>query len=145
MKIERPLWTRGVLISPQQFQQQASWEAWTNECIAQMGVMHPWGVLQATFALDALAQGRLKAERLHLRFQDGVLVDTDCADVLPPTLTLAANLPPEATEATVMLAMPQLYANGGNCLQPDERGERPVRTARASSSGLARCTKSVWG
>lgn len=131
MKIERPLWTRGVLISPQQFQQQASWEAWTNECIAQMGVMHPWGVLQATFALDALAQGRLKAERLHLRFQDGVLVDTDCADVLPPTLTLAANLPPEATEATVMLAMPQLYANGGNCLQPDERGERPVRHRQA--------------
>lgn len=131
MKIERPLWTRGVLISPQQFQQQASWEAWTNECIAQMGVMHPWGVLQATFALDALAQGRLKAERLHLRFQDGVLVDTDCADVLPPTLTLAANLSPEATEATVMLAMPQLYANGGNCLQPDERGERPVRHRQA--------------
>ncbi|EIT43623.1 hypothetical protein YPPY99_1299, partial [Yersinia pestis PY-99] len=22
------------MISPQQFQQQASWEAWTNECIA---------------------------------------------------------------------------------------------------------------
>ncbi|EIR53505.1 hypothetical protein YPPY14_1159, partial [Yersinia pestis PY-14] len=47
------------MISPQQFQQQASWEAWTNECIAQMAVMHPWGVLQATFELDALAQGRL--------------------------------------------------------------------------------------
>ncbi|MBF2033857.1 type VI secretion system baseplate subunit TssK, partial [Yersinia pestis] len=92
MKIERPLWARGILVSPQQFQQQASWEAWTNECIAQMAVMHPWGVLQATFELDALAQGRLKAARLHVRFQDGVLVDTECADVLPPTLTLAASL-----------------------------------------------------
>ncbi|KFK91922.1 MULTISPECIES: type VI secretion system baseplate subunit TssK [unclassified Serratia (in: enterobacteria)] len=127
MKIDRPLWTRGVLVSPQQFQQQASLEAWTNECIAQMGVLHPWGVLHAAFDQDALAQGRLKAERLQVRFQDGVLIDTDCADLLPPTLTLAANLPADATAVTVMLALPQRYANGGNCLQPDERAERPVR------------------
>lgn len=131
MKIERPLWTRGVLVSPQQFQQQACLEAWTNECIAQMGVMHPWGVLHATFEQDAMAQGRLKAERLKVRFQDGVLVDTDCADLLPPTLTLAASLPANAIEATVMLAMPQLYANGGNCLRPDERAEHPVRYRQA--------------
>lgn len=131
MKIERPLWTRGILVSPQQFQQQASLEAWTNECIAQMGVLHLWGVLHASFEQDALAQGRLKAERLHVRFQDGTLVDTGCADLLPPTLTLAANLPAQANEATVMLAIPQTYANGGNCLQPDELAERPVRYRQA--------------
>jgi len=131
MKIERPLWTRGILVSPQQFQQQASLEAWTNECIAQMGVLHPWGVLHASFEQDALAQGRLKAERLHLRFQDGTLVDTDSADLLPATLTLAANLPAQANEATVLLAVPQTYANGGNCLQPDEIAERPVRYRQA--------------
>ncbi|MGP9437666.1 type VI secretion system baseplate subunit TssK [Ewingella sp. AOP8-B2-18] len=131
MKIERPLWTRGILVSPQQFQQQASLEAWTNECIAQMGVLHPWGVLHASFEQDALAQGRLKAERLHVRFQDGTLVDTGSADLLPSTLTLAANLPAQANEATVMLAIPQTYANGGNCLQPDEWAERPVRYRQA--------------
>ncbi|MBB6117835.1 type VI secretion system protein ImpJ [Rahnella inusitata] len=131
MKIERPLWTRGILVSPQQFQQQASFEAWTNECIAQMSTLHPWGVLHASFEQDALAQGRLKAERLHVRFQEGMLIDTDCADQLPPTLTLAASLPAEANEAIVMLAMPQVYANGGNCLQPDERAERPVRYRQA--------------
>ncbi|MFC0227884.1 type VI secretion system baseplate subunit TssK [Serratia aquatilis] len=127
MKIERPLWTRGILVSPQQFQQQAALEAWNNECIAQMGLLHPWGVLEATFEQDALAQGRLKAERLHVRFQDGVLIDTACADALPPTLTLGANLPADANEVTVMLALPQVYANGGNCLLPEERAERPVR------------------
>jgi type VI secretion system protein ImpJ len=131
MKIERPLWTRGVLVSPQQFQQQASLEAWTNECIAQMGTLHPWGVLHATFEQNALAQGRLKAERLCVRFQDGTLTDTDCADLLPPTLTLAASLPAEISEAVVMLSIPQVYANGGNCLQPDERAERPVRYRQA--------------
>lgn len=131
MKIERPLWTRGILVSPQQFQQQASLEAWTNECIAQMGLLHPWGVLEATFEQDALAQGRLKAERLHVRFQDGVLIDTACADSLPPTLTLAANLPIDTNAVTVMLALPQVYANGGNCLQPEERAERPVRYRQA--------------
>ncbi|XWR67818.1 hypothetical protein AHYW_000900 [Providencia manganoxydans] len=30
MKIYRPLWNEGALLSPQQFQQQAQWEAFTN-------------------------------------------------------------------------------------------------------------------
>ncbi len=30
MKIFRPLWNEGALLSPQQFQQQSAWEAFTN-------------------------------------------------------------------------------------------------------------------
>lgn len=38
MNIDRPLWAAGALLSPQQFQQQARWEAWTNEQLAHW----PW-------------------------------------------------------------------------------------------------------
>lgn len=124
MNIKRPLWARGVLVSPQHFQQQAALAAWHDECVAQMGVMHPWGVLNVEFDRDALTLGRLKANHLTVRFSDGTLIDTDRVDRLPPTLTLseAGN-----RDITVMLALPQWYPNGGNCLALDDISERPVR------------------
>lgn len=111
------------MVSPQHFQQQVAYAAWSAECIAQMGLNHPWGVIDVSFESDVLKLGRLQAHRLHLRFQDGTLIDTGNADALPPVLSLEG----EAGETVVVLALPLLRANGGNCLQPDEVADRPVR------------------
>ncbi|VDA60136.1 hypothetical protein BANRA_05271 [Klebsiella pneumoniae] len=54
MKTERPLWGRGIMVSPQHFQQQAAYAAWTAEVIARMGLNHPWGVVEATFEPEML-------------------------------------------------------------------------------------------
>lgn len=43
MKIHRPLWAEGTFLSSQQFQQQARWEAFSNDSIAQLCIRHPWG------------------------------------------------------------------------------------------------------
>lgn len=123
MKTEQPLWGRGQMVSPQHFQQQAAYAAWTAECIARLGLSHPWGVIDATFEPDALKLGRLQARHLHVRFPDGTLIDTDNADSLPPVLSLESG----SQEAVVVLALPLLRANGGNCLKPDEMAARPVR------------------
>lgn len=123
MKTEQPLWGRGIMVSPQHFQQQAAYAAWSAECIAQRGLNHPWGVIESAFEPEALKLGRLQARRLLVRFQDGVLIDTDNADALPPVLSLDGN----AQDAVVVLALPLMRANGGNCLKPDEVAERPVR------------------
>ncbi|WP_426448614.1 type VI secretion system baseplate subunit TssK [Siccibacter colletis] len=123
MKTEQPLWGRGIMISPQHFQQQAAYAAWSAECIAQLGLAHPWGVIEATFEPDALTFGRLQASQLRVRFQDGTLIDTGNADALPPALSLEG----EAQETVVVLALALMRANGGNCLKPDEVAERPVR------------------
>ena len=123
MKTEQPLWGRGVMVSPQHFQQQAAYAAWSAECIARLGLSHPWGMIDATFEPDALKLGRLQARHLHIRFPDGTLIDTDNADSLPPVLALEG----ESQEVAVVLALPLLRANGGNCLKPDEVAERPVR------------------
>jgi len=123
MKTEQPLWGRGIMVSPQHFQQQSAYAAWTTECIARMGLSQPWGVIEATFEPDALKLGRLQARHLHVRLQDGTLIDTDNADALPSALSLE-NL---AHEVVVVLALPLLRANGGNCLKPDEVAERPAR------------------
>lgn len=125
MKIDRPLWAAGALLSPQQFQQQARWEAWTNECIARLPLVHPWGVLAVAFDMQALQLGKLKATRLHLRMPGGTLVDTDMVDRLPPALQLASLLPDSAEDATVLLALPLEHANGNNCLFEGDRADRP--------------------
>ncbi|MCW4990232.1 type VI secretion system baseplate subunit TssK [Enterobacter mori] len=123
MKAEQPLWGRGIMISPQHFQQQVAYSAWSTECIAQMGLHAPWGVIEVAFEPDALKLARLQARRLHVRFQDGTLTDTDNADALPPALSLDA----ESGEVVVVLALPLLRANGGNCLAPEQVADRPVR------------------
>ena len=123
MKTEQPLWGRGIMVSPQHFQQQAAQAAWSAECIARLGLSQPWGMIDAAFEPDALKLGRLQARHLHVRFQDGTLIDTDNADPLPPALSLES----ESRDAVVVLALPLLRANGGNCLKPDEVAERPVR------------------
>ncbi|CAI2056087.1 Uncharacterized protein conserved in bacteria [Serratia ficaria] len=123
MKTEQPLWGRGIMISPQHFQQQAAYAAWSAECIARMGLNHPWGMIESVFESDALKLGRLQARKLHVRFPDGTLIDTDNADALPPVLSLDS----ESRDVVVLLALPLLRANGGNCLKPDEVADRPVR------------------
>lgn len=127
MNIDRPLWAAGTLLSPQQFQQQARWEAWTNECIARLALVHPWGVLAAVFDTDALRMGRLKASRLHVRMPDGTLIDTDRADHLPPALELSRVLADDTRSATLLLALPLEQGNGNNCVLDGQREDRPTR------------------
>ena len=125
MKTEQPLWGRGQMVSPQHFQQQAAYAAWSAECIARLGLSHPWGVIDATFEPDALKLGRLQARHLHIRFPDGTLIDTDNADDLPPVLALESG----SQDAVVVLALPLLRANGGNCLTPDAVAEQKNETS----------------
>ncbi len=87
------------------------------------GSLPSLGVINATFEPDVLKLGRLQARHLHLRFPDGTLIDTDNADDLPPVLALES----ETQDVVVVLALPLLRANGGNCLKPDEVAARPVR------------------
>ncbi|KOC87280.1 type VI secretion system baseplate subunit TssK [Winslowiella iniecta] len=127
MKVSRPLWIEGAFLAPQQFQQQARWEALTNQCIAQLGLNHPWGVVNARFDEDALRLNRLKARHIAVRMQDGTLIDSDHADNLPAALDLERVIPADLRSVTVLLALPLEHANGGNCQLDSAAGDRPLR------------------
>lgn len=123
MKIYRPLWSDGAFLAPQQFQQQARWDAHMADTVARMALAHPWGVLSAEFDEGALALSRLNATRLSVRFADGTLVDTDLADNLPPV----CDLPAAGQESVeILLCLPLLSANGGN-LDYGQESARPRR------------------
>ena len=130
MRIDRPLWAAGTLLSPQQFQQQAQWEAWTNECLARLAMAHPWGVEEVVFDAEALRLGKLKAERLRVRLPDGTQIDTDRADPLPPSVKLS-QLAGTENALEVALALPLVHANGGNCVLDDTTPVRPTRFRQA--------------
>ncbi|WP_236330105.1 type VI secretion system baseplate subunit TssK [Enterobacter quasihormaechei] len=123
MKIYRPLWSDGAFLAPQQFQQQARWDAHVADTVAKMALAHPWGVLCAEFDDSALSLSRLNAIRLNIRFADGTLVDTDLADNLPPVCDVSSEVQ-ESLE--VLLCLPLLSANGGN-LDDGRDSARPRR------------------
>ncbi|MCA6220111.1 type VI secretion system baseplate subunit TssK [Photorhabdus antumapuensis] len=130
MKISRPLWIEDAFLTPQQFQQQANWEALTNNCIAHLGLIHPWGVLDMQFDQDALRFNRLKIQHLRLRLPDGTLIDTDHADNLPAACDLQHLVSADLRTVEVLLALPLEHANGGNCRQRGEEvapGQPPLR------------------
>ncbi|VEI18557.1 Uncharacterized protein conserved in bacteria [Serratia plymuthica] len=124
MKIYRPLWEDGAFLAPQQFQQQALWDAHVTETVARMGLAHPWGVVEASFDDAGLALSRLNATRIVVRFPDGALVDTDLSDNLPPVCDLSVAKGQDVVE--VVLALPLLSANGGN-LDDGSDSDRPRR------------------
>ena len=123
MKITLPYWGKGVFISQHHFQQQITASAWQSECIALMGLNHPWGVLEATFETESLKVERLQAQHVSVRFQDGTLIDTSNTDTPAPVLTLEGL----TGEVVVVLALPLLRPGENNCLLAEERAERPVR------------------
>lgn len=124
MKIFRPLWEDGAFLAPQQFQQQARWDAHTADTLARMGLAHPWGVVAAEFDDSLLALSRLNASRLIVRFADGTLIDTDLSDNLPPACDLSTVA--DRTAVDIVLALPLLSASGGN-LDDGSDSERPRR------------------
>lgn len=127
MKIYRPLWSAGALLCPQQFQQQARWEARTNESVARLALAHPWGVEHVEFDLAALRLGTLKATCILARMPDGTLIDSERVDLLPPALELGRLLSAGVDRAGLVLALPLENANGGNCLLDGRKAERPLR------------------
>lgn len=104
MKIYRPLWNEGALLSPQQFQQQSEWESFRSTGVAALASPFAWGVERAEFDERLLGSGLLQITRLRLWLPDGTLVDTGTSDLPPEPREL--ELSQRSDVVTVMLALP---------------------------------------
>ncbi|MDQ7977246.1 type VI secretion system baseplate subunit TssK [Paraburkholderia sp. SARCC-3016] len=129
MKITRPLWAKGVFMTPQHFQQQALWGQFADERTARIASPDPWGVSRVAFDTQALSIDRIQLAALDLRLPDGTFIDTETADWLPGARNLGDV--PARTETVVVLAgLPLLDAQGANCIGEDQKPARPRRFAR---------------
>ena len=108
------LWTEGVTLRPQHFQQQDRYhEARLHRMAA---ALHPyaWGLTaEAAWDEDALANNTLRAKALSLVFPDGETYDAPGSDPLPEAVELA-GLPSNEHHFTFYAAMPAFHSHGGN-------------------------------
>jgi type VI secretion system protein ImpJ len=84
MRIDKPLWHEGLILTQQHFQQQERWTEFSLRQFAGAALAHAWGTLEVEVDEQALVTGRFKLSRLRLRFPDGTPIDTSVAHPLPP-------------------------------------------------------------
>lgn len=130
MRIDKPLWHEGLILSQQHFQQQDRWIGFATQQLASVALADPWGTLGIEVDEEALATGRVKLTLLKLRFPDGTPVDTTVADSLPPARDLVRGVPDELQTVTVLAALALPDANGSNCRFDETSLARPRRTYR---------------
>jgi type VI secretion system protein ImpJ len=130
MRINKPLWHEGLILTPQHFQQQDQWWEFAHRQFASAALAEPWGTLDVAIDEEALATGRLKLTRLKLRFPDGTPFDTTAADTLPPARDLAQGVPADAQSIVVLAALPLVNSTGNNCRFDETALARPRRSYR---------------
>jgi type VI secretion system protein ImpJ len=129
MKITRPLWAKGVFMTPQHFQQQALWSDFRHAQTARLASPDPWGVQGVVIDTQALSIGRARVLSLRLRMPDGTWVDTEVADRLPPSRDLGDV--PKGTESVVVhVGLPMLDPQGSNFVEEGDKPARPRRFVR---------------
>ncbi|HWX11208.1 MAG TPA: type VI secretion system baseplate subunit TssK [Trinickia sp.] len=130
MRIDKPLWHEGLILTQQHFQQQERWAEFALHQFATAAVAEPWGTLGVDVDEEALATGRLKLTRLKLRFPDGTPVDTTVVDAMPPARDLTQGMPADRQSVVVLAALALPDANGNNCRFDEASLARPRRSYR---------------
>lgn len=129
MKVARPLWAKGIFMSPQHFQQQGLWNGLCDEQVARIASPDPWGVRGIVFDKQALSVERVQVTALNVRLPDGTWIDTDIADRLPPARSLS-DIPKQVDAFVASVALPLIDPQGGNCFEDGEKPARPRRFIR---------------
>ncbi|MEY8712114.1 type VI secretion system-associated protein [Mangrovibacter phragmitis] len=127
MKIYRPLWSEGVLLSPQQFQQQAEWESFSRAGLSLLSSPFPWGVERAELNDALLASGRVQVQTLRLWLPDGTLIDTQNSELPPEPREVVLPDPARADSVIVLVALPVMQPGIVNVQAESVPVERPLR------------------
>ncbi len=125
MKIYRPLWNEGALLSPQQFQQQSEWETFRSTGVAALASPFAWGVERAEFDERLLGSGLLQITHLRLWLPDSTLVDAAVSDLPPEPRELGASQLSDVV--TVVIALPLMQSGLNNVQQESAVADRPLR------------------
>ncbi|VDR26591.1 Uncharacterized protein conserved in bacteria [Raoultella terrigena] len=127
MKIYRPLWSEGVLLAPQQFQQQSEWESFSRAGLSTLIGAFSWGVERIEFNEALLTSGRIQVQTLRLWLPDGTLIDTQSSDLPPEPREVTLPASDRADSVTVLVALPVMQPGIVNVQTETVPAERPLR------------------
>ncbi|ENX4473344.1 type VI secretion system baseplate subunit TssK [Enterobacter roggenkampii] len=131
MKIYRPLWNEGVLLSPQQFQQQSAMDAFVRAGGSALTSPYPWGVERVELDERLLSFGRIQFTALRLWLQDGTLVDMPDIDPGPNVRELDEQALSGRDSVTVLLGLPLLLPGRVNVQTEGAMSGQPLRFREA--------------
>lgn len=120
------LWSEGLTLGPQQFQQLDRYHEARLQRTAAALQPNLWGVQAIQWNGDALRNNLLQADSMSLIFPDGEIYDAPNSEALPPPVDLT-KLPGDVQVFTFHAALPALQAHGGNLSAP---GQCEARYAR---------------
>jgi type VI secretion system protein ImpJ len=116
------LWSEGLFLQPQHFQQQDRYLERYVEGRCQALVSHSWGFTEIVLERDLLSIGKLALRRAAGVFPDGTPFDMPDTDPLPPPLEIGAQVRDQPVYLSV----------------PVRRGDAPDVERSAASDGLGR-------
>ncbi|HET7275700.1 MAG TPA: type VI secretion system baseplate subunit TssK [Longimicrobiaceae bacterium] len=142
-QMQRVLWTKGVLLSPQHLQMQ---DRFLEDLVGfQMSSLRsfPWGFSRLEIDREALAGGSLALRAARGILPDGLPFDMPGADTLPAPKAIEDYWEPDAESLDIYLAIPENRPGGNNVsgsrysvdvvMRRDENtglAEKPVQVAR---------------
>ena len=129
MKIYKPLWEEGILLSPQHFQQQNRFEENIVSSLVKMGGGFQWGIFSSMLDEKALELGALKLDILQLCMPDGTFVDAYSSDTYISARDLQ-DIPMEKSQTLVYLGLPRWQNNTSNLADTDDVPGSPKRFAK---------------
>jgi len=140
-QLEKVLWTKGVLLSPQHLQMQDRFlEDLVGFQLASLSFC-PWGFARLEIDREALAAGMLAVSEAAGLLPDGLPFDMPLSDATPPPKPLEEFWHPDATALDVFLAIPEQRPGGHNVsVTAHDRGTRYVSEVvlrRDENTGLA--------
>lgn len=142
-RLQKVLWTKGILLNPQHLQLQ---DAYLEELVAfQLGSLQhaPWGFGSLELDLEALAGGSLALTAAAGLFPDGLPFLFPGSDVAPPPKPLQEHWRPDQQSMDLFLAVPEHRFDGQNVSMRTEGGSGSTRflaeavLRRDENTGLA--------
>lgn len=135
----RLLWSEGLFLRPQHFQQQDQYHEARLHRTAQ--ALHPylWGIQTLEIDAGALKANTLRLQALSAIFRDGETVDAPGSDPLPPAIDLT-TIPASVQELTFFAALPSLSRDSSNYTPSTQSGgsTRFVQADRATPDMFSR-------
>lgn len=129
----KPLWTEGMFVKPQHFQQHDRWLEHLVEARGAGLIPHAWGLRAIAIDEHLLKLGQFALTRCQAVMPDGSVIDVPGQMPAPEP----RRVPPTHKQALVFLAVPARAGDGAEITEPGAAGRRfaplqqPLRDASA--------------
>jgi type VI secretion system protein ImpJ len=127
---QRVVWSEGMLVSPQHFQQSDLYHEGLLACRLEAVATHTWGVFTLEIDQGALASEQVGLARFHGVLPDGTYLRFQAGDAeAPASRAVEAHFPPTAPTLDVFLAVPR-ERHGVPSIAPENSDPASSRRAR---------------